>query len=121
MIISGKSGKDLADLIQRSFMIVEKSMIQKDWENVFSLRKWKMTVILKSGMSYFHNMMRKQVYHAVNIKNFHKKISMTGYIVPLEEKQTGVPHRAARYYKFDKKAYNKIHGTNKLKNESSTL
>lgn len=58
----------------------------------------------------------------MDVRNFHKKISMMEYIVPLEEKQTGVPHRAARYYKFDKKTYNKIHGTNKsFKNNSSTL
>ena len=28
------------------------------------------------------------------------------YVVPLEEKQQGVAHRAARYYRFDKKIYN---------------
>jgi hypothetical protein len=29
------------------------------------------------------------------------------YIVPLEEKEQGVAHRAARYYTFNKKLYNK--------------
>ena len=38
----------------------------------------------------------------------HKKIAMMEYVVPLEEKQQGVAHRAARYYKFDKKIYNKV-------------
>lgn len=33
---------------------------------------------------------------------------MMEYVVPLEEKQQGVAHRAARYYKFDKKVYNKV-------------
>ena len=37
-----------------------------------------------------------------------KKIAMMEYVVPLEEKQQGVAHRAARYYKFDKKIYNKV-------------
>ncbi len=44
----------------------------------------------------------------VDVRNFHKKIAMMEYVVPLEERQKGVPHRAARYYKFDKKIYNKI-------------
>ncbi|KAA6319834.1 hypothetical protein EZS27_030315, partial [termite gut metagenome] len=43
----------------------------------------------------------------IDVRNFHKKMAMMKYIVPLEEHQKGVPHRAARYYKFDKKAYNK--------------
>ena len=45
---------------------------------------------------------------AVDVRNFHKKIALMEYVVPLEEKQTGVAHRAARYYKFDKKIYNKV-------------
>ena len=45
---------------------------------------------------------------AVDVRNFHKKIAMMEYVVPLEEKQQGVAHRAARYYKFDKKIYNKV-------------
>lgn len=44
----------------------------------------------------------------VDVRNFHKKIALMEYVVPLEEKQKGVPHRAARYYKFDRKIYNKI-------------
>ena len=45
---------------------------------------------------------------AVDVRNFHKKIAMMEYVVPLEEKHKGVAHRAARYYKFDKKIYNKV-------------
>jgi hypothetical protein len=44
-----------------------------------------------------------------DVRNFHKKIAQMSYIVPLEEKQQGVAHRAARYYTFNKKIYkNKI-------------
>lgn len=43
----------------------------------------------------------------LDVRNFHKKIGGMEYIVPLEEWQKDVPHRAARYYKFDKKIYNK--------------
>lgn len=43
-----------------------------------------------------------------DVRNFHKKIASMEYVIPLEERQAGVPHRAARYYKFDRKMYNKI-------------
>lgn len=47
------------------------------------------------------------VYDRVyDVRNFHKKIAMMDYVVPLEEKQVGVAHRAARYYRFDKVKYN---------------
>lgn len=43
----------------------------------------------------------------IDIRNFHKKAQSMSYVIPLEEKQTNVSHRAARYYKFDKVIYNK--------------
>ncbi|MDR3118537.1 MAG: NUDIX hydrolase [Mediterranea sp.] len=43
-----------------------------------------------------------------DVRNFHKKIAAMKYVVPLEEQQKGVPHRAARYYRLDKKMYNKM-------------
>ena len=45
---------------------------------------------------------------SIDVRNFHKKMSMWRFIIPLEEKQTGVAHRAARYYKFDRKIYNRL-------------
>ena len=42
-----------------------------------------------------------------DVRNFHKKIVLMPYVVPLEEKEEGVAHRAARYYRFDRKIYNK--------------
>lgn len=44
----------------------------------------------------------------IDVRNFHKKISQMEYVVPLDEKEQGVAHRAARYYRFDKKIYNKV-------------
>lgn len=44
---------------------------------------------------------------AVDVRNFHKKMATMEYVVPLEEKQQGVSHRAARFYKFDRKIYNR--------------
>lgn len=45
---------------------------------------------------------------SLDVRNFHKKIALLEYVVPLDEKQKGVPHRAARLYRFDKKIYNKV-------------
>lgn len=44
----------------------------------------------------------------IDVRNFHKKIALMDYVVSLEEKEQGVAHRAARYYRFDKKIYNKV-------------
>lgn len=44
----------------------------------------------------------------IDVRNFHKKIALMEYIVPLEEREQGVAHRAARFYKFDRKIYNKV-------------
>ena len=46
----------------------------------------------------------------VDLRNFHKKIQSMPYVVPLDEKQQGVSHRAARYYRFDRKIYKKCMG-----------
>lgn len=43
-----------------------------------------------------------------DVRNFHKKIAQMSYVIALDEFEKKVSHRAARYYKFDKKAYNKI-------------
>lgn len=44
----------------------------------------------------------------IDVRNFHKKIALMDYVVPLDEREQGVAHRAARYYRFDKKIYNKV-------------
>lgn len=38
-------------------------------------------------------------------RNFRRKILKMGCLIPLNEKQTGVPHKPARYYKFDDEKY----------------
>ena len=40
-------------------------------------------------------------------RNFHKKMAQIKFILPLDEYQQNVKHRAARYYKFDRVVYNK--------------
>ena len=38
-------------------------------------------------------------------RNFRKKILKSSYLIQLDEKQVGVPHKPAYYYRFDRKAY----------------
>jgi ADP-ribose pyrophosphatase YjhB (NUDIX family) len=38
-------------------------------------------------------------------RNFRRKILKMSFLVPLKEKQIGVPHKPARYYTFDKDKY----------------
>ncbi|MBQ6576580.1 MAG: NUDIX hydrolase [Bacteroidales bacterium] len=40
-------------------------------------------------------------------RNFHKKLSMMPYVVPLDEKEKNVAHRAARFFRFDRTIYKK--------------
>ncbi len=42
-----------------------------------------------------------------DVRNFHKKVTQMQYVVPLDEKQVKVSHRAARLFKFDRAIYNK--------------
>lgn len=43
-----------------------------------------------------------------DVRNFHKRIAMMKYVIPLEEKEQGVSHRAARYFRFDRVIYNQM-------------
>ena len=40
---------------------------------------------------------------SVDFRNFHKKMQSMPYVVQLDEKERGVNHRAAHYFKFDRK------------------
>ncbi|KFF11378.1 NUDIX hydrolase [Chryseobacterium soli] len=84
-------------------------------ESLTEIRKW-----IESDFSIIFELLPKkfiirqlyQLYSAlsekqIDIKNFHKKISSFNYIIPLEEIETNVSHRAARYYKFDAKIFKK--------------
>ena len=59
----------------------------------------------------------QKVYEVIlNVKldnrNFRKKISRLDYIIPLYEKQSGVNHKPAQLYKFDKTKYKTVHKNN---------
>lgn len=55
----------------------------------------------------------QQLYEAIlettiDKRNFRKKILSMGLLNALEEKEQNVPHKAARYYSFNKKAYKEL-------------
>jgi hypothetical protein len=43
----------------------------------------------------------------MDIRNFQKRMAQLPYVIPMDEFEQGVRHRAARYFKFDKVIYNK--------------
>lgn len=45
---------------------------------------------------------------ALDKRNFRKKILSTGLLIPLEEVETDVAHRAAQLYSFDRKEYARL-------------
>lgn len=99
----GKIGKmpfDHNDIVEESLVEI-RNWIVADPSIVFELLPRKFTA--SELRKLYGAIYRKQF----DIRNFHKKISALEYIVPLEERQKDVAHRAARYYKFDRILYNK--------------
>jgi hypothetical protein len=62
----------------------------------------------KFTISQLHKLYEAIYDKKIDIRNFHKKVVAMSYVISLDEKQKAVSHRAARYYKFDKKSYNKL-------------
>jgi len=44
----------------------------------------------------------------LDVRNFHKKMNSLPYLIQTDELEKHVSHRSARYYRFDKIAYNKM-------------
>jgi hypothetical protein len=75
--------------------------VEHDPAMLFELLPHKFTV------TQCHTLYEAVYNRKMDIRNFHKKVKNMAYVVPLDEKQTQVAHRAARYYKFDRVTYNK--------------
>lgn len=43
-----------------------------------------------------------------DVRNFQKKLKQMKYVIPLDEYEKNVAHRAARYYRLDKVEYNRL-------------
>lgn len=57
----------------------------------------------KFTISQMHQLYESIYAKKIDIRNFHKKVASMPQVVALDEKQSGVAHRAARYYRFEKK------------------
>ncbi|EJX08018.1 hydrolase, NUDIX family [gut metagenome] len=97
--------KDLAfdhNLIIREAMVYIRQYVESNPSALFELLSRKFTAAqLRTLYELIYG-------KSIDVRNFHKKISQMEYVVPLNEKEQGVAHRAARYYRFDKKIYNKV-------------
>ena len=88
-------------------LIVEESLkeirnwLKNDSEILFELLPLKFTA---TELRLLYEAVHNQKFDA---RNFHKKMTQMPFILPLNEYQENVNHRAARYYKFDRVAYNK--------------
>ena len=78
-----------------------KRWIDHDPAIIFDLLPGKFTI------SQLHALYEAVYNQKIDVRNFHKKVKAMEYVIPLEEKQVNVNHRAARYYKFDKVIYKK--------------
>lgn len=84
-------------------------------ESLIEIRRWiemDFSIIFELLPKKFTIRQLYQLYSAVSekkidIKNFHKKVSSFSYIIPLDQIEENVSHRAARFYKFDSKVYKK--------------
>ncbi len=100
-----KKLNELGELAFDHNQIIEEALraIRRETDNnralIFDLLPKKFTA------SQFRMLMETLYGKPLDVRNFHKKISQLPYIIPLDERQQGVAHRAARYYRFDKKAY----------------
>ncbi|GAB6011205.1 NUDIX hydrolase [Viscerimonas tarda] len=91
---------DHNQIVEESLVEI-RSWIERDPAIVFELLPQKFTI------SQLHRLYEAIYVKNIDIRNFHKKVAAMSYVIALEEKQKDVSHRAARYYKFDKVAYNK--------------
>ena len=86
--------------------------LQKDydaqWKTVQRITSTNPTQIFdllprKFTAAQLHTVYQAVTGKSIDFRNFHKKIQSMPYVVQLEEKEQGVNHRAAHYFKFDRK------------------
>lgn len=59
-------------------------------------------------LTQLQNLYEVVLQRELDKRNFRKKILKMDLLIPLEEKQKNVRHKAARYYKFDKEKYEEL-------------
>lgn len=90
------------NLIVKESLVEIHKWIEVEPAIVFEILPQKFTI------SQLHKLYEAIYNKKIDIRNFHKKVATMPYVVALDEKEKGVSHRAARYYKFNKKEYNKL-------------
>lgn len=75
--------------------------VEVDLMTLFNLLPRKFTA---AQLRVLYNLLRGK---NIDARNFHKKMSQMEYVIPLEEKEQKVSHRAARLYRFDRTLYNR--------------
>ena len=89
------------NLILREAIRQMQSMVTADPALIFSLLPKKFT------LAQLRRLFEVIYGKSLDIRNFHKKVMAMAYVVPLDEFQKGVAHRAARFYRFDRKIFNR--------------
>lgn len=72
-------------------------IVRENPEHLFSLLPRKFTA------AQLHAVYQAVTGYRIDVRNFHKKIQTMPYVVPLDEKEQGVNHRAGRFFKFERK------------------
>lgn len=81
-------------IVADSFEFV-KRMLTLDDNIVFSILPKKFTIL------QYRQMLESITGRKIDNANIYKKVAQMPYIVPLKEKETGMMHRAARFFKYD--------------------
>lgn len=92
---------DHSEILQASLSEIQK-WIELEPSIIFNLLPQKFTI------SQLHRLYESIYAKKIDIRNFHKKVAAMPQVVALDEREEGVSHRAARFYRFDKKGYLKI-------------
>ena len=87
--------------ITRDALVAVRNLVETDPIWIFNVLPHKFTA------AQIRKLYEKLYNKELDVRNFQKKLNSMTYVVPLEEKEQNVSHRAARYYRFDKVAYNK--------------
>lgn len=99
---------DVADIRKMSLAFDHQRIIEKGLEHIkhrMSLEPHLMFELLpaKFSMSQLRTLHDVLFQTRSDVRNFHKKVAQWPFVVMLDELEVGVPHRAARLYKFDRK------------------
>lgn len=100
----GKLPFDHNEIVKTALIEIRK-WIEHNPILIFELLPHKFTI------NQLHRLYEAIYAKKIDVRNFYKRVATMPYVLPLEEKQEDVSHRAARYYKFDKKVFNKFKTT----------